>query len=114
MQDAFAEISGDTNPLHSSREFAEGRGFSEPLVFGMLTASVYSRLVGVHLPGLNSLFHEIRVSFTKPVHVGDKLTVSGKLAEVQEEFRRIVVKAAIHNQRGEKVSKATIIAGVAK
>ncbi|MDR1641594.1 MAG: MaoC family dehydratase N-terminal domain-containing protein [Clostridiales bacterium] len=114
MQKAFAEISGDQNPLHISLEFAKSKGFEEPLVFGMLTASFYSRLVGVYMPGLHSLFHELKASFIKPVYVGDKLTVSGRLEEVQAEYCRVVVKAAIHNQRGEKVSKATITAGVTR
>jgi 3-hydroxybutyryl-CoA dehydratase len=114
MQKAFGEISGDDNPLHTSRERAREMGYDAPLAYGMLTASFYSRLVGVHLPGRNSLLHELKASFNKPVYVGDKLTVSGRLAEVHEQLRRVVVKAAIHNQAGEKVSKATITAGVTK
>jgi 3-hydroxybutyryl-CoA dehydratase len=114
MQAAFAELSGDRNPLHLSREFAMSKGFDEPVAFGMLTASFYSRLIGVYVPGLHSFLHELKASFIKPVYVGDKLRVSGRLQEVNAEFRRVVVKASIHNQRGEKVSKATIIAGVTK
>ena len=112
MQDMFKKVSGDVNPLHADSEFAANRGFDSTVVFGMLTSSFYSTLVGVYLPGKNCLFHSIDIKFTQPVFIGDTLTVSGTVKEINDMFRQITVKAAIVNQHGRKVSKAIIKTGV--
>ena len=113
MQNDFREISGDINPMHSSKEFAEEKGFKDKLVFGMLTASFFSKLVGVYLPGENCLFQECKnIRFHKPVFVGDELKVIGEVTEIDDRFRRITIKGIIRNQNGDKVCSAILIVGV--
>ncbi len=58
----FAEISGDSNPLHTVPEFAKNAGFSGVVAFGLLTSSYYSRLVGMYLPGRFALLQGISAS----------------------------------------------------
>ena len=112
MLELFKKLSGDTNPLHTDRDYAEKKGFSDRVVYGMLTASFYSRLIGVYLPGEHCLFQELEAKFSKPVYPGDKLTVSGTVSEKNDLFKRIVIKAEIRNSDGIKVSSAKIKAGV--
>lgn len=112
MQDAFRLISGDINPLHHNRDFAVKRGFDDKVVFGILTASFYSRLVGVYLPGQNCLIHSVEVKFMKPLYVGNQIKIYGKVTEKNDTFKVITVKAEINSESGIKVSKATIKVGV--
>lgn len=112
MLDAFREVSGDTNPLHCDEAYAQAEGYPSRVVYGMLTASFYSTLVGLYLPGKYALFQELETSFRAPVFVGDELTVTGEVIETRDTFKRITVKAVIKNQNGKTVSKATIKAGV--
>lgn len=113
MQNDFRENSGDINPMHSDETFAKEKGFEKPLVFGMLTASFFSSLVGVYLPGKNCLFQECKeIRFHSPVFVGDELTIKGEVVEIDERFRRITIKATIRNQEQKKVCSAKLIAGV--
>jgi len=112
--DAFTKLSGDINPMHTDAEFALRAGYKECLVYGMCTASFYSTLVGVYMPGENCLFHECSVQWPKPVYMGDELTVYGKVSEIDVRSRRITIKAWIRNQDGEKVSRAKLIVGVLK
>ena len=115
MQEGFREISGDINPMHSSKEFAIEKGFKDKLVFGMLTASFFSKLVGVYLPGKNCLFQECKnIRFHKPVFVDDELNITGEVVEIDDRFKRITIKGSIRNQNGDKVCSATLIAGVVK
>ena len=100
--------------MHTDADYAKENGFKDALVYGLLTTSFYSTLAGVYLPGKHCLLQEVSAQFAKPVFVGDALTVSGKVAEVQETFRRIVIKARIVNQDGVTVNRATITAGVLK
>lgn len=112
MQMQFRQITGDENPLHKSDDFAKKRGYDRHVVFGMMTASFYSTLAGVYLPGEQSLIHSVETKFLKPVYVGDTLTISGKVTEKNDTYRLIIIKAEIQNQNGEKVSKANMQIGL--
>lgn len=113
MQNNFRKISGDINPMHSDVNFAKEKGFDQVLVFGMLTASFFSTLVGVYLPGENCLFQECKdIRFHSPVFIGDELEVKGEVIEIDERFKRITIKAIIRNQDNKKVCSGKLIAGV--
>ena len=112
MMSAFKSLSGDENPLHVNAEAAARRGFSGPVVYGMLTASFLSTLVGMYLPGERALFHGLQIDFVKPVFVGDRLTVEGEITSLDERFSQIEIKASIRNQDGVKVCRGTLKAGV--
>lgn len=112
MLSAFKDLSGDVSPCHVDEEFAVSKGFKGKVVYGMLSASFYSTLVGVFLPGKYALFQKADIDFCKPVYVGDTLTVSGKISEISEAVKQITIKAEIRNQNGERVSKARLEVGL--
>jgi acyl dehydratase len=53
---AFAAISGDFSPLHMDDEYARGTEFGGRVVHGLLVGSLFSQLVGMHLPGKQALY----------------------------------------------------------
>lgn len=110
MENAFRDISGDDNPLHRDDAFAceVGNGkFPGHAAFGMLTASFYSTMAGMYLPGKYSLIHSFdEISFMKPVFVGDKLVVTGEVVGKEEELKLIRLKVMIKNQNNKTVSRA--------
>lgn len=110
--DKFLEISGDINPLHIDSEYSKSKGFVDRVVYGMLTSSFYSTLVGVYLPGKYCILQGIDIQFSKPVYVNDNLKISGKVSYINEAYKQIEIKATIINQENKKVSKATIKVGV--
>ncbi|MBR5420979.1 MAG: MaoC family dehydratase [Lachnospiraceae bacterium] len=112
MLEAFRRMSGDENPLHCDAEYAKESGFPDRVVYGMLTASFYSTLAGVYLPGERCLLQEVNSRFRAPVFVGDTLTVEGTVKERHEGFQRIRITATIRNQEGKKVSTAEIWASI--
>lgn len=112
MLQKFLEISGDTNPLHIDAEFARTKGYPDRVVYGMVTASFYSTLAGVYLPGKHCLLWEVNSKFNAPVFIGDELNISGTITKVNKEFNFVKIKAKIRNQRGQIVSRASITAGV--
>jgi 3-hydroxybutyryl-CoA dehydratase len=112
MMDAFARLSGDDNPLHVDPSYAVQAGFRGPVVFGLLTSSFYSQLVGVHLPGKMALLHGIDVDFVSPAFVGDTLRVSGEIKDLVEAYQRIELRARITNQHDKVISKAKIRVGL--
>ena len=114
MMDAFRAITGDVSPIHIDADYARGRGFPGRVVYGMLGASFFSTLAGVYLPGEHCLLHEVDAKFARPVFIGDVLTVSGRVFEVNETFREITVKYSITNQDGKKVTRGIYKAGLAE
>ena len=114
MMQGFLRATGDTSPIHVDEAAAAQRGYPGRVVYGMLCAGLFSTLAGVHLPGATCLLHGVEAKFAKPVFIGDELTVTGTVTEVNTTFSTIVVKAAITNQRGEKVTRGVIKAGVAE
>lgn len=109
--DSFLSICSDENPMHMSDDYAREKGFSSRLVYGMLTASMYSTLAGMYLPGEKCILKEVNTSFQKPVYIGDTLTITGKVKEKDSRFNQATVNAKIVNQNGQTVSKAKILVG---
>jgi Acyl dehydratase len=112
MMEQFRSITGDINPLHNDKKFAEGKGYDGCVVYGMLVSSFYSTLAGVYLPGERSLIQSIDIKMVKPVFVGDRLTVRGEVQERHDTFKMVRLKCQITNQLGKKGSKAVMQIGV--
>ena len=112
MMDAFRALSGDSNPLHEDPAFALSAGFPGVVVFGLLSSALYSRLVGVYMPGRFALLHGLDLDFVKPVFPGEKLIVSGEIVHLSQAYRRIEIRARIVNGEGKVVSRAKIRAGL--
>ena len=110
--DKFLDISNDINPLHIDSYYAKEKGFSNRVVYGLLTSSFYSTLVGVYLPGKYCILQGIDIQFSKPVYIDDTLKIFGKVSYINEAYKRIEIKAIITNQENKKVSKATIKVGL--
>jgi acyl dehydratase len=112
MAHEFAKMSGDENPLHVDREYAEAAGFPGPVLFGMMTSALYSKLVGVYLPGKYALLEGIDLDFNAPVFAGEKLLVHGEIVFKSGSYRRIEIKASIRKEDRKLVSKALIRVGM--
>lgn len=114
-QEMFCHLSGDCNPMHCDRGFAKSSGFDDVVVYGMLTASFFSTLVGMFLPGKYALFQGMeKVMFHNPVYIDEPLEVEGTVIEKDERFSRIVIKAVIRGREKKKVCSARLLVGVLK
>ena len=112
MMDKFLEISNDINPLHIDNNYARKKGFPERVVYGLLTSSFYSTLVGVYLPGKYCILQGIDIQFSNPVYIGDALKICGKVTYINKSYKQVEIKSFITNQNNKRVSKATIKIGV--
>ena len=108
MIDNFAQVSGDSNPLHIDSEYARRSGFKDQIAHGMLCSSLFSELVGVHLPGENCLLTDISVVFSKPVFVDDEVIVDGSITQLSPAFKSAKIDARITNKNSEVCIRAKI------
>lgn len=107
----YAEISGDYNPLHVNASYAQAHGFSGPVVFGIMTSSLYSQLAGMYLPGRYALLQGIDIHLNAPVFAGERLLVEGEVSYLTEAYRRFEIRARIRKDDRSLVSKATMRVG---
>jgi 3-hydroxybutyryl-CoA dehydratase len=85
---AFAEISGDKNPVHLDAQYAAGTMFKERIAHGMLSAAYISAVFGMKLPGPGAIYISQTLNFKAPVKIGDTVVALVKLAELIPEKRR--------------------------
>jgi len=80
----FAELSGDTNPLHLDDEFAANSRFEKRIAHGMLSGSYISTIVGTKLPGPGCLYRNQTLQFRAPVFIDDEVTATVTITGLEE------------------------------
>ncbi len=108
----FRTLTKDENPLHNDSEYAKKLGYRDKVAYGMLTASFLSTLAGVYLPGRRSLIHSVETKMTRPVYVGDELTIIGEVVEKSESLPVFTMNVTIRNQANELVLRGRMQIGV--
>jgi len=99
----YAGITGDVNPVHVDAEYAKQSMFGERIAHGMLMAGLISAVLGVQLPGPNSIYLGQELKFTAPVKIGDTVTVTVKVTEKRDDKRILKLQTTVSNQHGEVV-----------
>ena len=93
--EAFAKLSGDRNPLHMDESFARRKGFSGRVVYGALIVSHISRLIGMHLPGQNSIWTKLTIDFRLPLIVGEEAVLKGILHVKSDSVRMLTLRLTL-------------------
>jgi len=100
---AFAQVSGDFNPVHVDAAAAAQSPFGERIVHGMLTASLLSALVASELPGPGAIYLSQSLEFLRPVKLGDTVTAHVAITAIDEPKRRLTLATSVRNARGKNV-----------
>jgi acyl dehydratase len=101
----FAKVSGDTNPVHLDENFASSTMFKTRIAHGMWTASLISCALATKLPGPGGIYLGQELKFTRPVKIGDTVTVQLKIIEIDQEKKRATVSTEVINQNKKIVVK---------
>ena len=109
--DAFAEITGDHNPVHVEEAFAQQTRFGRRIAHGMLTASLISSVLANKLPGEGSVYLGQTLQFVAPVFSGDEVTARVTVTQVRDDKPIVKLETICVNQRGETVirGEATVL-----
>lgn len=81
---AFAELSGDKNPLHIDPSFAAQTNFKSPIVHGIFTSAVISRVLGMEFPGPGTFYLGQKLDFKRPIYPEKKYVAKFEVKEVRE------------------------------
>ena len=88
---AFAEVSGDFNPVHMDEVFAATTVFKGRIAHGMLSAAYISALIAGELPGAGSIYMSQSLRFRRPVRIGDEVTTQVSITAIDEAKARVTL-----------------------
>lgn len=106
---AFAAVSGDTNPAHLDPSYANATLFHGVIGHGMWGGSLISTLLGTVFPGPGTIYLAQNLHFSRPVRIGDTLNVTVTCISKQDDKKTVELDCLLVNQKGERV-----LHGVAK
>jgi 3-hydroxybutyryl-CoA dehydratase len=82
MIDAYAEASGDFNPIHVDPDFARTGPFGRTIAHGLMTLAFAAQLLNEWTDGKFDECGEIDVAFVSPVFTGDDVKISGVVEDI--------------------------------
>lgn len=101
--EAFAEISGDRNPLHFDADFARRTRVGRLVVQGGLTTGLFNALVAMQLPGPGSLFLHQEWDYPAPVYIGDTVTATAEVVEARADKPMTRLRCVARREDGTEV-----------
>jgi meromycolic acid (3R)-3-hydroxyacyl-[acyl-carrier protein] dehydratase HadB len=99
---AYAEASGDFNPIHMDEEFARSVGLPGTIAHGLLEMGILAEAIAAWAGGSDALAG-LEVRFSKPLRAGDTIICSGSVVAVDEAKGVATLEVAAVSDRGERV-----------
>ncbi|HUG77499.1 MAG TPA: bifunctional enoyl-CoA hydratase/phosphate acetyltransferase [Burkholderiales bacterium] len=99
----FAIMSGDVNPAHVDPEYAHSSMFQEVIAHGMWGGALISTVLGTEFPGPGTIYIGQTLRFSRPVKVGDTITVKLTCAKKFDHNKHMLFDCLCTNQDGLKV-----------
>ena len=110
----FAAMSGDVNPAHLDDDYAATTRFHEVIAHGMWAWALISTVLGTLLPGPGTIYLEQQITFHKPVHVGDKITVRVTVETKHDDQSRATLRCECTNEHKQLVADGMAVVLVPK
>ncbi len=108
--DAFAQVTGDTNPLHRDQAYAAKTRFGETIAHGMLSAGYISAAIGTKLaPDCCAVYLSQSLRFLRPVKIGDTIKAVADVKAIEQEKRMVTLETTCYNQAGDPVLKGEAV-----
>lgn len=98
----YAELTGDTNPLHLNSEFTSKTIFNERIAHGGLIFGFISNTLGTDFPGPGTVYVSQSLNFLKPVYYNSKVTVKIIVKEILPKLGAII-RTEVLNENDEVV-----------
>jgi acyl dehydratase len=103
---AYAEITGDLNPLHFDDAFAAGTRFGRRVAQGGIAAGMLNALVAMDLPGPGTVFMSQTLTYHAPAYVGDTLTARVEVVGLKPTKPVCQLRFEVVNQNGQRLLDA--------
>ncbi|MFN8381671.1 MAG: MaoC family dehydratase [Anaerolineales bacterium] len=95
---AFAELTGDTNPVHLDDSYAAGTRFGRRIAHGMIAAGLVSATLANDLPGAGTVYLGQTLQFKAPVYPNDTITATVEVKSIRADKSIAVLSTTCKNQ----------------
>lgn len=102
---AFAELSGDHNPIHLDDKFAAKTRFGKRIAHGMLSGAFISAVLGYEFQERKIVYLSQTMKFIAPVFIGDTITTTATVVRIREEKGIVILETGCTNQNDEVTLK---------
>jgi len=109
---SFAEVTGDTNPVHIDDAYAAGTQFGRRIAHGMLAAGMISATLANDLPGPGTIYLGQTLKFRLPVFPGDTITATVEVLSVRPDKPIVTLSTVCINQDGKTVLEGEAVVRV--
>lgn len=106
---AFSDMCLDKNPVHLDADYAERSFFKGRIVYGYLTASLFSGVIGSILPGKGSIYLNQNLNFRKPVYHGETITATCTITNIRKDKPIVTLETVAKNEKGDIVVDGTAL-----
>ncbi|HVD99291.1 MAG TPA: MaoC family dehydratase [Cytophagaceae bacterium] len=100
---AFAEVTGDFNPLHLDAEYAAKTVFKKPIVHGIFGISIFSKILGMKFPGEGTVYMKQEISFKRPMYIDGVYEAVAMVKEINRERHQALIETKITDKETGKV-----------
>jgi 3-hydroxybutyryl-CoA dehydratase len=99
---AFAEMSGDRNVIHLDDAVAKTSRFGQRIAHGGILFAIVSKVLGMDMPGVGTVYLSQTCNFKLPVFIGDKIKLVATITDLKPKSIA-VISTIITKQTGEVV-----------
>src|SRR5574338_275975 len=98
MIGGFAQLTGDTNPVHLDDAYAAGTRFGRRIAHGMIAAGLISAVLANDLPGPGTVYLSQTLQFKAPVYPGDTITTTVEVKSIRPGKPIVTLGTVCRNQ----------------
>ena len=106
---AFAELSGDYNPIHLDDEFAAKTQFGKRIAHGMISGALISAVLGYEFKERKVVYLSQTLKFTAPVFLDETVTATATVTNIREDKPIVTLETVCTNQDGKTVVKGEAV-----
>jgi acyl dehydratase len=108
--DAFVALSGDSNIIHNDATAAAESPIGKMAVPGILTATIFSKVLGTMFPGHGTVYRSQNLDFRRPVLLGVRYVARFKVQEVVPQRHRALIETTVAEEAsGEECLRGTAV-----
>jgi len=107
MVRSFIDMTKDRALVHVDSDHAKKMGFDRCVVHGFLVGCGYSRILGMFLPGSNTVVHKAQLDMLLPVYVDDVIAYEVCVDKIITAVKAVQLRLSAVNQDGKVVNKGT-------
>ena len=95
------KLLNDSAPIHTSDKWAKRLGIKKKIFPGLAVVGVFSKVIGMYLPGKNAVIMSINFSFRKPVFENDRLIYVCEVSKIIRSFKIVLLKLLIFKKNNK-------------